>query len=609
MKQAIVACLMLLSASALFAQNKYVYSADLKNISEDRIKIELVPPSIKAAEIVFSFPRVIPGSYSEKSFGKYVEDFTVIDKSGKPMKIKQLNKNQYQIKDPSKIGKITYSVNDTWDTPDKDFIFQPGGSNIEAGKNVVMNNHAFFGYFEGYSKLPFEVNITKPASFYASTHLEVERKSEEKDVLKAKDYVYLADNPVFYCQPDTVSFEVGKTRINVSTYSATGMVKSEQLVGYLKPMALALQDFFNGLPVDSYQFLFYFEDPEKALADKDAGGGGYGALEHNYSSLYFLPELPSEGRLKSMVNDVTSHEFLHILTPLNLHSQHIENFDFVNPKMSKHLWLYEGITEYFSNLVQWQSGIIDQKTFFNNMNEKIQQAAELGDFSMTVMSENVLEDKYQEKYGAVYNRGAVLGLMLDILIREKTQNGKDLKSVIQDLAKRYGPGKPFDDDKFITEFVQASHPAVQAFMDDHIIGDKPLPYAEYFGKLGYDYAEVKRIQVYYAGGVGLRYNEEEQHFVFAEVQTGNVLGIQNGDVFVEIEGNKVTMDNIDEIWENYFQMNRDKPELAIKVKREEKEMVLKGPLRRGFVDAKNYMAPQETLSEQQKDLLNRMSGK
>jgi predicted metalloprotease with PDZ domain len=125
-------------------------------------------------------------------------------------------------------------------------------------------------------------------------------------------------------------------------------------------MSAALEKFFNGLPVLSYQFLYYFEDPEKG--PKGKGDGGYGALEHSYSSLYFLPETALEPNLHSMVNEVSSHEFLHILTPLNLHSEEIENFDFVNPKMSQHLWLYEGVTEYFAHLVQLQTSSLLKKS-------------------------------------------------------------------------------------------------------------------------------------------------------------------------------------------------------------------------------------------------------
>ena len=485
-------------------------------------------------------------------------------------------------------------------------FFNPGGSNIEAGKNIVMNNHAFYGYIEGYSALPFEITVTKHASMFATTHLQVDRKTPEEDILTAKNYVYLADNPVFYCIPDTTSFVVGNTKVNVSVYSATGKVKSKQISDYLRPMAAALQQFFNGLPVDSYQFLYYFEDPDVGLTDKDKGGGGYGALEHNYSSLYYLPEIAFEPRLKSMVNEVSSHEFLHILTPLNLHSEMIEYFDFVNPKMSKHLWLYEGVTEYFANLVQVRSGLISEKEFFKNMRDKINEAEKFGDFSMTVMSENVLEGKYKDKYGSVYNRGALIGLMLDIFIREKTNNEKDLKTVITDLAKKYGAGKPFKDDEFLAEFVQASHPEVKVFIESYIDGAEPLPFGAYFNKLGYDYSPLKKIDIYFAGNMGLKYDDVNNAFVFIDVEKNNSLGIKEGDFFLAVEKIPVTQDNLDELWEKYFQRNSTYTHLTVKIRRKGEEQELDGQLFKGYVEAKNYVGPSPNPSSQQTNTLSNL---
>ncbi len=589
------------------AQDKYVYSADLKNIKDDKVSINLITPGIKEKQIIFSFPRVIPGSYSEKSFGKYIDDFKVFDAKGKELKTKKINSYQYSIANAQKINRITYKVNDTWDSPDKDFIFQPGGSNIDAGKNVIINTHAFFGYFEGYSQLPFEVNVAKPAEFYASTNMPVQRKTSEEDILSAQNYVFLADNPVFYNIPDTTSFIIGNTNINVSVYSVTGKVTSKQISGYLRPMAEALQIFFNGLPVDRYQFLFFFDNPENPIAPKESSGGGYGALEHNYSSLYFLPEMTFETQLKTMVNDVASHEFLHILTPLNLHSEQIEYFDFVNPKMSRHLWLYEGVTEYFSNLVQLTSGLINQKKFFSNMQEKIEQAEEHGDFAMTTMSLRVLEDEYQKKYNSVYNRGALIAFMLDIDIREKTNDTKDLKSVIVDLAGKYGPGKPFNDSTFLQEFVAASHPGVQTFIDNYINGDRPLPYQEFFARLGYEFSPEKKIEAYFVGRMGLKYDEESKGFVFTEVDKKNALTLQDGDQFLAVNDIKVDENNLSDLWEKYFLNNTDIPNLALTVKRKGEETVLSGPLYKGYAEVKNYLNPMPVATKQQTLKLQKLS--
>lgn len=590
----------------LVAQLKYVYHTDLSNIEHDKVKVELETPAVKETVIVYSFPRIIPGSYSEKNFGAYIDDFTARDKNGKALKVSKLNANQYKIKQADKLVSLSYFVNDTWDKSVNDFIFQPGGTNIDAGNNVVMNNHGFFGYLEGYQDLPIEVQVIKPAKMYASSHLAIERTSNTKDILKASNYVYLVDNPVFYSVPDTTSFKTGESTINVAVISATGMVKSKQVAEYLKPLATALNNFFNGLPVSSYQFLFYFENPANLSGKQNSGG--YGALEHNYSSLYFLPEISFEPRLKSMVLEVASHEFLHILTPLNLHSDEIEHFDFIHPKMSKHLWLYEGVTEYFAQLTQLQNGLVTPAGFFDNMREKINASEKFGTFSLTIMSEHVLDNDYKDKYNSVYSKGALTAMMLDLFIRDKTKGAKDLKTVIQTLAAKYGPGKPFKDDNLFKDIVAVSHPEVQTFIDNYIAGDKPLPYNDMFKLIGYEFSDMKKVDTYFNGKLVLKYSDAEQAFVFADVEKRNALSINDDDILLAVNNTIVTDINAEELWERYFKKNSTYPELTVTVKRDGVVKTLSGNLFKGYYESKNYLGPLEGADTAQLKLRDDLMG-
>lgn len=587
------------------AQNYYKYSVDLINVKNDQVAVELNVPAINEEIVTFSFPKAIPGSYARKNFGRFIAQFSAYNKDGKKLKVEKLNANQYQINDAKNLAVIKYKVNDTWDNVHKDFIFQPGGTNIDAGENFVINNHAFYGYFEEYKSLPIEIEVKKPSHLFGATHLRKEKKSAELDILKASSYIQLADNPVVYAAPDTTSFYMGKARINIFVYSATGKVKSAKIAEILKPMVMAMDKFFNPLPVSSYQFLFYFEDPGKGLTNRKKGEGGYGALEHNYSSLYYLPERSFVTALRSMVLDVSAHEFLHILTPLNLHSAEIGEFDFTSPKMSQHLWLYEGVTEYFSHLAQLEHKLIDEKKFIEEMQSKISQAQEFGDFSLTEMSARVMEDEFQKKYGSVYNRGALLAFFLDLEIREKTLNSKDLKSVIQKLAQKYGAQKSFEDSTFFEELISESHPDIKSFIDTYIKGNSQIPLTEYFGKIGYVCIPSKRIDGYFAGKLDKKFDEVLNSTVFTGVEE-NILGIENGDVLVKIQDVVITPENIEELWEKYISVNLNAPELYVTVKRNGVEKLLSASLYRGYMKVTNYLEPLQNKTEQQVNTLKNL---
>lgn len=188
--------------------------------------------------------------------------------------------------------------------------------------------------------------------------------------------------------------------------------------------------------------------------------------------------------------DVCIHEFFHILTPLGLHSEEIGNFDYINPKMSQHLWLYEGITEYFAGISQLKGGVIDKEEYIQSLlRGKIRSADRYptAKMSFTEMSENVLKNPYKKQYGQVYQRGALMGALLDIRIMELTGGEKDLHDIILALRDVYGPNKSFKDPQIIAEFVALVHPDLQEFFDDYVSGRNELPTKEYLNKVGIDY--------------------------------------------------------------------------------------------------------------------------
>ena len=153
----------------------YYYSMDLTNVVDDKLKVELAAPKINTEEIKFYFPKIVPGTYELYDFGRFVSEFEAIDLDGKVMSAIKVDSNTWTIKNAKSLKKIRYVVEDTWDSSIKGkFVFEPGGTNIEAGKNFVINCHGFFGYFEGMKFAPFNIQIRYPQNFstaFASYHI------------------------------------------------------------------------------------------------------------------------------------------------------------------------------------------------------------------------------------------------------------------------------------------------------------------------------------------------------------------------------------------------------------------------------------------------------
>jgi predicted metalloprotease with PDZ domain len=533
----------LFNLSGLFAQNFYKIETDISNIIDDKISVSVFTPKTGEKNAKFIFPAVIPGSYSRKDFGRFIENFTAYDDKGNKLSVKQKNFNVFEIKNAKNLQKITYLVNDTWDDTQfsDNFIFQPGGTNIAVNQNVVFNHQGFFGYLEGKKMLPYEIEIKKTADFFGASALEKKSESPEKITFSAPNYVRLVDSPLMFSKPDTVSFMVNDMRVRIAVYSETGMVKAEKVRELILPLGSALGKFFGKMPVKQYDFIMYFA----SFVSENAAKGGFGALEHNYCSFYFLPEIKGE-QLDKMVKDVASHEFLHILTPLNIHSEEIEFFDFLEPKMSQHLWLYEGVTEYFSIIAQTQAGLTDRERFHETMTEKFKTSTKYKDVSFTDMSKNILTDRFKDDYSNVYYKGALIALLLDIRLHELSKNQKSLKSVLTALAEKYGAQKPFKDDALIEEIIAMTYPEIKTFFADYVQGEKPLPLEEYFKKIGFIYKKSHTEDVLTFGDISVGLDAESNKLIFTQTnKEKNVFAADEGDIILSVNGIELTQENLE----------------------------------------------------------------
>ncbi|MDX5422381.1 MAG: peptidase M61, partial [Hymenobacteraceae bacterium] len=447
----------------------YQASIDLTKVQNDRVKVTVQAPEITQSDIIYNMPKIVPGTYSVSDFGKFVSDFKAFNKKGDTLAVEKLDVNRWRISNANQLSRVTYWVDDTFDTPKReDVIFEPGGTNIEEGKNFLLNPFGFIGYFDGMKQVPYQLNIKKPQGFYGSTPLIATASSDSVDTYQLPNYVELADSPLMYNRPDTTVLNLGETDVLVSVYSPSGRVTSKPIAANVKSILEAQREYLGGtLPVDKYAFLIYV--PERV-----GKSGSFGALEHSYSSVYYLPEMQEE-QFSSTIRDVAAHEFFHIVTPLSIHSEEIGNFDFINPKMSKHLWLYEGVTEYFATHMQIYEDLYDLDTFLQKIRDYILTSKTYYNDTLpfTEMSSGVL-DKYEKEYANVYQKGALIGLVLDVRLRELSQGKYGLRDLMLDLSKTYGKNNAFKDNELFDKITELTYPEIRELFTRYVEGATPL---------------------------------------------------------------------------------------------------------------------------------------
>jgi predicted metalloprotease with PDZ domain len=540
-------------SSSLLAQSKdggYQYTVDITTVKDDKVYVVLLPPAITKPEVTFYFPKMVPGTYAIEDYGRFVSKLEAFDKKGKKLEVKQLDDNSWKISGANKLTKISYWIEDSFDTKLKGpEIFWPAGTNIEENKNFILNNSGFFGYFDGYREKNFTINIIRPDNFYGSTGLIAKKTGEPLakvskefltnaqgkriDIFQTENYDRLVDSPIMYSQPDTAVIRVGNTEVLIGSYSPTKKITAKEIAATVKEVLMAQREYLGGkLPVDKYAFIFYFTDQPVM---------SYGALEHSYSSVYYMPEATIND-MGQQLRDFAAHEFFHIVTPLTIHSEEIGMFGFNNPKMSRHLWLYEGLTEYFAGNVQVKYDLISPEQYLGVLQEKMMTADGFkDDLPFTELSLGAL-DKYADQYYNVYQKGTLISMCLDIQLR-KLSNGKyGMQNLVADLGSKYGKSKSFKDEELFEEITKMTYPSVGEFFKRHVSGSEPLPLKETFALVGVDYVKESSSLEYTLGleqaAITIAQHEGKPKLAIGNVEAlndqGKAMDFKEGDILIKI---------------------------------------------------------------------------
>lgn len=577
----IISSLAVLSAIVIQAQTIKT-NIDLVNVKNDKIAVTMEFPKMKSGDVKFHFPKTVPGTYSTDDYGRFVEGIKFYDNKGKELSYKKLNDNTYTLKNAQFLTKVSYLVNDSFDEETDESkhkaVFSPSGTNIEEGKVYLLNTHGFVGYIDAMQDVPYQLIVQKPKDFYGTTALVDQDKSEDTDTYILANYAKLTDSPLMYAKPDFVTFNAGGMDLVLGVYSPTGKYKAADFKDNLEKMVIAQKKFLGDMNTNKkYAILLYLAD----FSGKGPMLKGFGALEHHESTTVVLPEMMAKEMIDKSLTDVVSHEFFHTVNPLKTHSEEIHNFDYADPKMSQHLWMYEGGTEYFAKLFQVQEGLINKNEFLNDIKEKIAGSKAFNDtMPFTEMSKNILKDEYKDQYANVYEKGTLLAMCLDIELRQLSKGEMGYRDMIRKLSQRYGENKPFKDDQLIDELVTITgYPQVKDFYNQYIAGSQPTPYVEYLKKVGIENKSVNKSILWLKKGLnGIGYNPENKTLTLGngeETAFAKNIGFENYDELFAINGKTISPENAQEFM-NYVKSIKEGENVVVTVIRNGVKKDLKG---------------------------------
>ncbi len=559
---------------AAVAQQSVKVSLNLNEVSNHSIKVSQQFTGTGYQTAKFIFPNFVPGSFKEVPTGKLVSDFEPFSADGSLLSYTQVATNEFVINDAKTLARVEYRIHDSWHSDKyRNAIMPQLGTSFDAGRHFLLNFGSVVGYVEGTEKQAYEVSIQKPQALNAHTALSSRVVNETSDVFTAKNYLDLIDNPLMYSPNNELSFREGNTLFRIALNSSEANINEQQLLKVLKPVCAGVSKFCNNLPVKEYWFLINLVD--SSLSNSSYGEEDYGAIQHSRSSVFFFPAFIDRYKLERDIQATASHELFHLFEPLNVKTDLTSKLNMRAKMQTSHLWLYEGVTEYFSLLMQLREDLITQTEFLTEIRNKMSLMQFYEPYSLTQQSEQSVLTGNENSYRNFYYKGTVAAMMLDLELLNLSQGQLNLQELLLRFRKSMNENYVVKDEELMNELAKiSSYKQIDTFFADYMVGTKQFNYNEYLALVGFIYEPQRDDTAKMYVNASYRYDKGSKNIYLTNINLDQI-GFKEGDVLLKINRKSVYKDNVDELMDKITAIDYNK-NVTFTVKRNGEEIKLSG---------------------------------
>jgi predicted metalloprotease with PDZ domain len=512
----------------------------------------------------FSLPTWIPGSYLIREFAKHVVRIRA-QSSRRMLRMVKLDKNTWHVEPFDGPVTVTMEVY-AWDLSVR-------GAHLDT-THAFFNGPSVFLKVEGRENEPVEVEILRPKGVkYRNWGVAtaMQRKGAKPFLFgtyEAADYDELIDHPVEMGTFELATFKAGGVQHDIAI---TGRHRADmrRLTKDLKKLCETQIEFFGApAPMDRYVFLI------------TALGDGYGGLEHRASTALICArnDLPQEGMDKlgggyRTFLGLASHEYFHTWNVKRIKPAAFTPYDLDQENYTTLLWAFEGFTSYYDDLLLVRSGLMPRNTYLDRLGRNItsllrgsgRKKQTVAESSFDAWIKYYRSDENTPNAGvSYYGKGSLIGLVLDLLIRDQTGGRKSLDDVMRALWKHYGMkgiGVPEDGIEKTAE--QVTGLKLKRFFDQAVRSTADLPLQKLLVTVGVDMAlrpprsgvdrrerKPTRAELAADRGValGIRTGSDGGNVRITHVLDGGAAqrsSLASGDVVIALDGLRVTQDNFE----------------------------------------------------------------
>jgi len=482
-----------------------------------RIRIDL-PPGDAVRQVQLPVWNAL---YQIRDFAQFVSKVSAKGHEGEMLLVQKIDKTTWQFVGAKDGALVEYEI----------YADQSGPYGAQANaSHVFLNLAEILMYPVGGRSAPIRARFTDiPAAWKLATPLK-----NSGDEFAAANYDQLVDSPVEIGTFQQSDFDEGGGHYRVIVDADRSDYDMSKLAADTHRIVAAATSWMNDRPFQEYTFFYHFPH-----------GPGGGGMEHAYSTAIELNSQDLRDNPQSFV-DVTAHEFFHLWNVKRIRPQTLEPIDYTRENYTRALWFSEGVTSTVEDIILLRAGLLDERGYLTRLGQQITEL-ERRPSHLTQSAEESSLDAWLEKYPyyrqpersiSYYNKGELLGVALDLAIREATHGQGSLRDVFQWMNENFArQGKFFPDSEGVRQAAQAvAQTDLTAFFRKYVGGVEEIPWDEFFGTVGLR-AMRKSITVSDPGFTATRNFDASAAVIrLRPGSDAEKAGLQVGDVILDING-------------------------------------------------------------------------
>ena len=506
---------------AALAQSPHVcYSISLASAEQHLVEVQVILPA-GAAQRDLQLP-VWNALYQVRDFAQYVNWLHAKDRAGRELAVHEADKSRWQIQGADGGAIVEYQI----------YADSPGPFGAQ-----LNSHHAFFNlaqilmYPVDARNAPTQVHFGHiPEGWRVATPL----KSLPDGGFSADNYDRLVDSPVEVSNFQESDFDEAGGHYRVVVDADPADYQMDKVTADLRKIVVAATTWMNDRPFDTYMFLYH-------LPRGPAGGG----MEHTFSTAIDINADVIKQNSDALAG-VTAHEFFHLWNVKRIRPQTLEPVDYTKENYTRSLWFSEGVTSTAEATIELRAGLIDEKQYLERLGDEITElerrpahlTQSVEESSLDAWLEGNAYYRRPERSISYYNKGELLGVMLDLALRESSHGRASLRELLQWMNANYAQkGRYFNDSGGVREAAEAvSHADLGSFFANYVAGTEEIPWDNFLRSVGLRVEQITSTAP--DAGFAASRNFDGPMSVGAVTPGSDAerAGLQVGDTILELQG-------------------------------------------------------------------------